>query len=110
MKGERSRRRVKGGAPPVPDARRGLRYGVAALAAAVFLSALAVVYVKHRGRVLFVELQTLQRERDAMQVERGQLQLEESTWATHDRIERIARGRLGLVAPSSESTVLVRSQ
>ncbi|NIR28611.1 MAG: cell division protein FtsL [Gammaproteobacteria bacterium] len=109
MKGERSRRRTRGAAP-VTDNPRGVRYGVAVLAAAVFVSALAVVYVKHRGRVLFVQLQTLERERDAMQVERGQLQLEESTWATHDRIERVARERLGLVIPSSEETVLVRSR
>lgn len=81
--------------------------GVAVLALAVFASALAVVYVKHRGRMLFVELQGLERERDAMQVEWGQLQLEESTWATHDRIERIARDKLGLTMPSGGATVVV---
>lgn len=89
---------------------RGRRRALGLLAVAVLASALAVVYVKHRGRVLFVELQALERERDAMQVERGQLQLEESTWATHDRVERVAREELGLVMPSSESSVVVRSR
>ena len=78
-----------------------------ALFLAVLGSAVGVVYVKHLNRKLFVEYQSLGRERDALQVEWGQLQLEQSTWATHERIERIARGRLNLHAPPTESVILV---
>jgi len=53
-----------------------------ALAATLFVSAVATVYVQHYRRMQFVELRTLERERDAMQVEWGQLKLEQSTWAT----------------------------
>lgn len=80
----------------------------AALAAAVFASAIAVVYAKHESRKLFVELQGLQKKRDAMNVEWGQLQLEQSTWATHGRIERVARKKLGMIVPSHENVVIVK--
>ncbi len=74
---------------------------------AATVSAISVVSVKHQSRKLFVELQGLERARDAMQVEWGQLQLEQSVWATHDRIQRIARDRLDLYVPPASKTVLV---
>lgn len=77
------------------------------LALAVFASALGVVLLKHESRKLFVRLQGLEHTRDAMHVEWGQLQLEQSTWATHSRIESVARERLGMVVPGVESIVLV---
>lgn len=81
---------------------------VAALGVAVFASAVSVVYVKHASRKLFVELQGLERERDALNVEWGQLHLEQSTWATHGRIESVARDRLGMQVPGADAIVLVR--
>ncbi len=69
------------------------------LAVALFVSALATVYVQHYRRMQFVELRVLERERDAMQVEWGQLTLEQSTWATHERIERLALEKLELHMP-----------
>jgi cell division protein FtsL len=77
------------------------------LGLAVFSTAVAVVHVKHVSRKLFVELQGLERERDALNVEWGQLQIEQSTWATHARIESLARGRLDLQVPSADAIVLV---
>ena len=50
---------------------------------AVIVSAVGVVYSKHQGRKLFVELQALGYDKDAMDVEYGQLQLEQSTLTTH---------------------------
>lgn len=61
------------------------------LALLVLASSLGVVYAKHQSRKLFVELDTLKKERDEMNVEWGQLQLEQSTLATHGRIEHIAK-------------------
>jgi cell division protein FtsL len=78
---------------------------VVALAMAVFCSALAVVYVKHMNRKLFVELQALERERDRMQVEWGRLQLEQNAWATHGRIDRVAREQLELYMPPIETVI-----
>jgi cell division protein FtsL len=41
----------------------------------VMVSAVAVVYARHQGRKLFIELQALGKERDNMDIEWGQLQL-----------------------------------
>jgi len=74
---------------------------------AVLASSVGVVYVKHVDRSLFIELQRLERERDAMEVEWGKLSLEQSTWATHDRIERVAKEQLHLIIPPMDSVILV---
>lgn len=79
----------------------------ALLAFLLLSSAVALVYVQHRHRALYVELQSLERERDSLEVEWGKLQLEQSTWATHERIESLARKRLGLRVPPISETVLV---
>lgn len=73
----------------------------ALLVLAALASALAVVYARHEGRKLFIDLQALQQVRDEMDVEWGQLQLEQSTWATHSRIDPIAREQLGMQAPDA---------
>lgn len=82
------------------------RIGV--LIGAVVLSAWAVVYAKHQGRKLFIELQTLQKSRDDMAVEWGQLQLEQSTLVTHGRIENTAHARLGMILPPADAMVMVK--
>jgi len=65
------------------------------------LSALALIYTKHDSRKLFVELENLTTERDDLNIEWGQLQIEQSTWATHARIERLAVEEMSLVRPQS---------
>lgn len=74
----------------------------------VFGSALSVVYSKHLNRKLFVELGQLEQAHDELQVEWGRLQIEHSTWASHDRIRQLARSRLQLHTPSTDSIVLVK--
>ncbi|VFN03569.1 MAG: cell division protein FtsL, partial [Candidatus Kentron sp. G] len=80
---------------------------VSVLGLAILASSVGVVYVKHINRSLFVELQKLEQERDAMDVEWGKLALEQSTWATHDRIEQIAKEQLHLTTPNLDAVVLV---
>ncbi len=77
------------------------------LGVALLVSAVATVYMQHHRRMQFVELRKLERERDAMQVEWGQLKLEQSTWATHERIERLALEKLDLHMPPAAEVVLV---
>ena len=74
----------------------------------VFGSALAVIWTKHRARGEFVELQTLTTERDRINIEWGQLKLEQSAWATHGRVEKMARADLKLVIPKPEEVRLVQ--
>jgi len=68
----------------------------AVLVLAVMASAIGVIYSKHRDRMLYVELTRLQQQQDELNVDWGRLQLEQSTWATHGRIETIARKKLGM--------------
>ena len=81
--------------------------GLALLLAAVVLSSLAVVDQRHRARVHFVELQKLQLERDALNVEWGQLLLEQGAWSEQRRIEATARARLGLALPTPDQVTVV---
>lgn len=74
-----------------------LRLFLVVLLIASVVSALAVVRSRHGNRIEFVELQQLQSRRDALEVEWGQLQLEQSAWATHGRIEQLARRELNMV-------------
>ncbi|MDQ3731714.1 MAG: cell division protein FtsL [Pseudomonadota bacterium] len=77
------------------------------LFAAVLISALAVVYSKHQSRALFIELQTLQTARDELGIEWGRLQLEQSAWAAHGRIETVATERLHMRLPPVSSIIAV---
>ncbi|MBS1214733.1 MAG: cell division protein FtsL [Proteobacteria bacterium] len=74
----------------------------------VVASALGVVYTKYRSRMLFAEIQRLEQELDTYEVEWGQLQLEQNTWAEHSRIERLARTKLGMELPQRELTIYVK--
>lgn len=78
------------------------------LALAVILSSLGVVYAKHESRKQFVELQALGYEKDRMDVEWGQLQLEQSTLTTQGQIEHAARSRLGMIIPGPDQTVFLK--
>ena len=69
--------------------------------------ALGVVTSQHKARKLFVELQKEQEWAQQLEVEWGQLQLEQSTWATHARIERIAGKSLQMRMPDAAHTQLV---
>jgi cell division protein FtsL len=74
---------------------------------ATVASAVAVVYAQHRSRELFVELEALSRVRDELNLDWGRLQLEQSAWATHGRVEQLARERLGMRMPAAQDTVTV---
>ena len=65
----------------------------------VVVCALGVVTSQHRARKLFQALEGEQERVRQLDIEYGQLQLELSTWATHPRIEKIARDRLHMVTP-----------
>lgn len=79
-------------------------------AAVCVMSAIALIYTKHESRKLFVELEQLTSERDELNIEWGQLQIEQSTWATHARIERVALEELSLVRPKSTEIYIIERQ
>lgn len=81
---------------------------VTVLAVLVLVSAVAVVYAKHQGRKQFIELQALGNERDDMDIEWGQLQLEQGTLTTQGKIEKAARERLGMASLRADAAVIVK--
>ena len=79
-----------------------------ALLAILVACALSVVTSQHKARKLYVELQREEELAKQLDVEWGQLQLEQSTWAMHARVEKIASQRLMMrVPPAARVQVVV---
>ena len=89
------------------NARRLLLIALPILWFAVLGSAAAAVYCKHRARELFVELEHLNARRDNLEIEWGQLQLEQSAWSTHAFVERIASTKLHMAMPPPKDIEIV---
>ena len=81
---------------------------IAFLAFAVVASAIATVYARHETRLQFAKLQQLTAERDALGVEWGRLQIEESAWSAHSEVEKLARRKIGMRMPAPEEIEVVR--
>lgn len=83
------------------------RVAFAALVVTVLASAVAAVYAKHENRKLFMELQALTEERDRLEVDWSRLQVEQSAWSTHARVEQLARGEMGMRSPAADELRVV---
>lgn len=79
-----------------------------ALVVANVATALAVVHARHQHRQLFVQATRLEAARDALNIEFGRLQLEQATWAQSNRVDQVARDRLGMKFPEGAEIVVVR--
>ena len=76
---------------------------------AVIVCALGVVASQHKARKLFIELQQEKDRAQQMEVEWGQLQLEQSTWAMPARVEKIAAAKLQMQMPQSGQIQFIRT-
>lgn len=79
-----------------------------ALLGLMMMLAIAVIYVTHLNRHSFSEYQEVLQLRDQLDIEWGQLLLEQSTQASHYRVEQLATKRLGMKAPEASNIVLVQ--
>jgi cell division protein FtsL len=70
-------------------------------------SAAGAIYCKHRARQMFVELEALNARRDNLEIEWGQLQLEQSAWSTHAFVERVASAKLHMAMPPPKEIEIV---
>jgi cell division protein FtsL len=84
------------------------RFVLLILTTMVFVSAVEVVFARHQTRKLFVEIQDLGKERNMLDEEWGRLQLEQSTWATDDRVESLARDELKMKTPEMKEIILIK--
>lgn len=81
---------------------------IATLIVAIMLSAISVIYSKHQTRKLFVDLQKLHKQIDELNIEWGRLQLEQSAWSSHGRIEKIARKKLHMKLPKANEILYIK--
>ena len=88
--------------------RRTLLIAVPLLWLAALASAAGAIWAKHRSRELFIELERLNATRDNLEVEWGQLQLEQSAWSTHAFVENVACARLHMATPAPQDIEIVR--
>ena len=84
-----------------------MRSFLGALIVLVTVSAIAVVYLRHQHRLSYVALQSAQQARDNLNIEWGQLLLEQSTWSMHHRVEAEANRKLGMVTPDPDQIVVI---
>ncbi len=80
------------------------------LFAVLLACALSVVTSQHKARKLYIELQAQQNQAKQYEIEWGQLQLEQSTWATHARIEQIAASHLQMKVPETTRTQVIQPE
>jgi cell division protein FtsL len=78
------------------------------LLALVIACAIGVITSQHLARKRFVELEGEQAAAKKLAEEWTQLQLEQSTWATHKRVEAVASRSLGMRSPDAATTVVVQ--
>jgi len=74
---------------------------------ALILSSLGLVNAQHKARKLYIELEQLGQEAKQINQEYGQLQLEQSTWAMHSRVEMIAAQQLQMQVPDGKRVQVV---
>lgn len=81
-----------------------------ALAVVVTLvsSAVAVAYSAHKSRLYLNDLQTLEKQRDQLQTEWGQLLLEQHTWGAYGRVGKLASEQLQMRNPAPTEIIMVR--
>ena len=84
------------------------RLALIVLVIANVISAIGVVHARHQHRELYVQLTRLEHARDELDIEFGRLQLEQATWAESNRIDQVARTRLGMKFPGADEIVVVR--
>jgi len=68
---------------------------------------LSLVTSRHQARKQFVDLERAQADARNYEIEFGQLQLEQSTWAMPSRVEKIARVSLGMELPGAARVEVV---
>ena len=80
------------------------------LLAMVVACALGVITSQHQARKRFIELEAEQDSARKLEEEWTQLQLEQSTWGTHKRVEAVASRSLGMKLPAPATTDVLREE
>ena len=73
----------------------------------LIFSALGLVNSQHKARNLYIELERANQSAKQIEQEYGQLQLEQSTWAMHSRIESIASEKMQMQVPDAKRVQVI---
>ncbi len=76
---------------------------------AVLLSALCVVYVTNLHRVTLNQLELSVQNNHQLQLQWGQLLLEQASLATPSRVEHLATDKLNMVLPASKKILILHN-
>jgi cell division protein FtsL len=79
----------------------------AILLAIVVVCSWSVVTSQHISRMLYSDLQKEQKSQHQLDVEYGQLMLEQGTWGAHALIEKSAETRLGMHMPDPRQVQVI---
>ncbi|MDF0604584.1 cell division protein FtsL [Neisseriaceae bacterium TC5R-5] len=71
--------------------------------------ACSVVTSQHVARKLYSDLQKEQKSAQQLEIEFGQLQLEQSTWGSHALIEQVATSQLKMQVPDPRQIQIISS-
>lgn len=76
----------------------------------VLASALAVVYVTNQHRLALSQLQIEEQLSNELQLQWGQLLLEQASLATPSRVQQLAEDKLNMALPTAKQTYILRAQ
>ena len=85
-------------------------YLLMVLLIAVLVSALAVIYSTNSYRSTFSQLEQEEQQTHHLQLQWGQLLLEQASLATPARVEEFASDKLQMTLPTSKNTYLLHAQ
>lgn len=80
------------------------------LMGAIFLSALSVILVTNDYRMEFSQLQQLEQQKHQLELQWGQLLLEQASLATPSRVEKIASESLGMHLPADNKIMILKAR
>jgi len=85
-------------------------YWLMILLVAVLVSALAVIYSTNSYRSTFSQVEQQEQQTHSLQLQWGQLLLEQASLATPARVEELAKNKLNMVLPTSKNSYWLYGQ
>jgi len=77
---------------------------------AVLVSSLAVVYTTNLQRLTLSQLEASEQQSHQLQLQWGQLLLEQASLATPSRVEQLATEKLNMILPADKKMMVLRAQ
>ena len=84
------------------------RLSMVVLVVFLLITSIALVYVKHKSRTLFTELETLKSQQHRLDESWGRLMLEQSVLLSHGMVEKVARRKLRMQIPESKQVIVIK--